>query len=317
MCCFRGLREGIRLSTNPCNIDIYIIARTRNRSVYIEILKDIYTDSSVTVHLHKESEKIRIKRGVRQGNTISPELFVATLESIFIRLNWENKGVKIDGAFLSNLCFVDDIFLCTETPQELQQMLQEISDEPGRMGFKMNIAKTKVMVVDNIPINVNNVLIENVQGYVYLGQHFSLEEKNQDKEIQRRIMAGWAAYAKHRVIFKSNLAICLKRHVYNSCVLPAVTYSAEIWTLTKQAQNKLAATQAKMERTMLNITYKDRKTNIWVKERTKVIDIINTVIKMKWTWAGHINRLKDDRWTSRVTTWRPYDKKRRQRRPAK
>ena len=30
----------------------------------------------------------------------------------------------------------------------------------------MNIAKTKVMVVDNAPINVNNVLIENVQGYV-------------------------------------------------------------------------------------------------------------------------------------------------------
>ena len=28
-------------------------------------------DSSVTVHLHKESEKIRIKRGVRQGDTIS------------------------------------------------------------------------------------------------------------------------------------------------------------------------------------------------------------------------------------------------------
>ena len=79
--------------------------------------------------------------------------------------------------------------------------------------FKMNIAKTKVMVVDNTPINVNNVLIENVQGYVYLGQHYSLKDKNQDKEIQRRIMAGWAAYAKHRDIFKSNLAICQKRQV--------------------------------------------------------------------------------------------------------
>ena len=64
--------------------------------VYIEILKDIHTDSSVTVHLHKEIEKIRIKRGVRQGNTISPKLFNATLESIFKRLNWENKGVKVD-----------------------------------------------------------------------------------------------------------------------------------------------------------------------------------------------------------------------------
>ena len=151
--------------------------------------------------------------------------------------------MKIDGEFLSHLRFADDIFLCTETPQELQQMLQELSDESRRMGLKMNITKTKVMVVDNTPINVNNVLIENVQGYVYLGQYYSLKEKNQDKEIQRRIMAGWAAYAKHGDIFKSNLAICLKRQVYNSCVLPAMTYGAETWTLTKQAQNKLAATQ--------------------------------------------------------------------------
>ena len=111
--------------------------------VYIEILKDIYTDSSV--------------------------LFTATLETVFRRLNWENKGVKIDGEFLYNLRFADDIFLCTEMPQELQKMLQELSDESRRMGLKMNIAKTKVMVVDNTPINVNNVLIENVPGYVYLG----------------------------------------------------------------------------------------------------------------------------------------------------
>ena len=61
------------------------------------------SNDSVTVHLHKGSEKIRIKRGVglRQGDTISPKLFTATLErlSIFRRLNlnWENKGVKIDG----------------------------------------------------------------------------------------------------------------------------------------------------------------------------------------------------------------------------
>ena len=50
----------------------------------------------MTVHLHKESEKIRIKRGVRQGDTISHKLFMATLESMFRRLNWENKGMKID-----------------------------------------------------------------------------------------------------------------------------------------------------------------------------------------------------------------------------
>ena len=46
--------------------------------------------------------------------------------------------------------------------------------------------------------------------------------------------------------------------------------------------------QTKMERSMLNITYKDRKINIWIRERTKVIDIISNVRKMKWSWAGHM-----------------------------
>ena len=153
---------------------------------------------------------------------------------------------------------------------------------------------------------MNNVLIENVEGYVYLEHRYSIKEKNQDKQIQRIIIAGWAAYAsKHRDIFKSNIVICLKILVYNSCVLPSMTYGAETWALNKQAQNTLAAAQTKMERSMFNITYKDRNTNIWVRERSNVIEKISNVRKIKWSWAGHINRPKDDRWTSRVITWRP------------
>ena len=101
---------------------------------YIQLMKDIYTDSSVTVYLHKESEKINIKRGVRQGDTISPKLFTSTLESIFRRLNWENKGLKIDGEYLNHLRFADDTFLCTETPQELEIMLQELCEESNLSG---------------------------------------------------------------------------------------------------------------------------------------------------------------------------------------
>ena len=101
----------------------------------------------------------------------------------------------IDGQFLTALRLADDIFLCTENLKKIHQMLQELYDESRRMGLKMNIAKIKVTVVDNTPINVNNMLIENVEGFMYLGQHYSLKEKNQDKEIQRRIMAGCTAYA--------------------------------------------------------------------------------------------------------------------------
>ena len=94
------------------------------------------------------------------------------------------------------------------------------------MDIKMNIAKTNSMSVDNTPIKVNNVLVENVEGFIYLGQHDSLLSKNQDKYIQRRIVAGSATYAKHRDIFEINIAICLKRQVYTYCVLPALAYGA-------------------------------------------------------------------------------------------
>ena len=35
-------------------------------------------------------------------------------------------------------------------------------------------------------------------------------DRDQDKEIQRRITAVWTAYVKHRDIFKGNIGTCLK-----------------------------------------------------------------------------------------------------------
>ena len=32
---------------------------------------------------------------------------------------------------------------------------------------------------------------------------------------------------------------------------------------------------------------------------------INEYLKQKWKWAGHIARLRDNRWTKRCTVWQP------------
>ena len=50
---------------------------------------------------------------------------------------------------------------------------------------------------------------------------------------------------------------------------------------------------------MLNISYRDRKqTNTWVREKTQVTNVIEQVRRRKWTWAGHVSRIRDNRWTS-------------------
>ena len=57
--------------------------------VYIELLREIYTNRSMTVHPHKDSNKINIRGEIRQGDIKSPMLFTAAHESIFRRLTLE------------------------------------------------------------------------------------------------------------------------------------------------------------------------------------------------------------------------------------
>ncbi|KAK2190957.1 hypothetical protein NP493_64g05039 [Ridgeia piscesae] len=70
-------------------------------------------------------------------------------------------------------------------------------------------------------IYITNTQIENIKSYMYLGQRYSTRDKNQDKETERRITAGWTAFAKHRDIFKGNIGTCLKRQIYMSGNLSA------------------------------------------------------------------------------------------------
>ena len=68
---------------------------------------------------------------------------------------------------------------------------------------------------------------------------------------------------------------------------------------------------------MLNITYPDRKANIWERKNTKVTDVIEQARRRKWTRAGHDNSIRDNRRTSPVTTWKPYEMKILRGRPAR
>ena len=100
--------------------------------------------------------------------------------------------MKIDGEYLSYIRFPDDILIRANTPHELQQMLKELADKSENQDLKMNKSKTKVAMENDTPIYVNNTQIEKVESYIYLGQRYSTRDKNQNKEIERRITAGWA-----------------------------------------------------------------------------------------------------------------------------
>ena len=65
-----------------------------------------------------------------------------------------------------------------------------------------------------------------------------------------------------------------------------------------------------MERKILGLTLRDRKRAVWIREQTGITDILVDIKWKKWSWAGHVMRRMDNRWTIRVTEWIPREGKR-------
>jgi len=284
---------------------------------YTRLIHNIYSNSTACVKIHNTTKAFPIQRGVRQGDTLSPKLFNTVLEYAFKTLNWENKGISIDGKMLSNLRFADDIVLITDNLKEASLMINQLKQATDKVGLCINQQKTKIMtnLVLGGTVSLDSEGIGEVDEYKYLGHQIRINRDNQTRELQRRIGLGWAAYGGLRDVFSSSIPMSLKRKVYDQCVLPVMTYGAETLTLTKGTVEKLEVAQRKMERAMLGIRLQDRIRNTEIRRRTKVQDIIQRITTLKWKWAGHVARFKDDRWTIRILTWRPRADKRSRGRP--
>ena len=61
---------------------------------------------------------------------------------------------------------------------------------------------------------------------------------------------------------------------------------------------------------MLKIKQADRIPNSTLREKTKVNDILKVMTKAKRKWAGHVARMKDNRWTVGCTEWQVRNGKR-------
>ena len=165
-------------------------------------------------------------------------------------LEWATNAINRGGEFLNNLRFVNDIALISESAEELQEMLNDLNRESLKVGLKMNKSKTKVMFNDNVPkveINIGIEALEEVHEYTYLGQVIKLTV-DRECEIKRRINIGWKAYNKYRYILRSDMPLCLKRKIFNQCIIPLMAYGSETWKLTKGAKYKLVRAQKAMER---------------------------------------------------------------------
>ena len=55
-------------------------------------------------------------------------------------------GIKIAGRNINNLRYADDTSFMAENEEELKSLLMKVREESEKVGLKLNIQKTKIMV---------------------------------------------------------------------------------------------------------------------------------------------------------------------------
>jgi len=69
----------------------------------------------------------------------------------YAELDEAQTGIKIAGRNINNLRYADNTTLMAESEEELKSLLMKVKEESEKVGLKLNIQKTKIMVSGLIP----------------------------------------------------------------------------------------------------------------------------------------------------------------------
>ena len=77
-------------------------------------------------------------------------------------------GIKIAGRNLNNLRYADDTTLMAESEEELKSFLLKVKEESEKVGLKLNIQKTKIMISSPITSwQIDGATMETVTDFIF------------------------------------------------------------------------------------------------------------------------------------------------------
>ena len=140
-------------------------------------------------------------------------------------------GIKIAGRNINNLRYADDTTLTAESEEELKSLLMKLKEESEKVGLKLNIQKTNIMVSG--PITSWQIDGKTVRDFI-LGGFNITADGDCSHEIKRRLLLRRKLMTNLDSILKSkDITLSTKVRLVKAMVFPVVMYGCESWTVKK------------------------------------------------------------------------------------
>jgi len=108
-------------------------------------------------------------------------------------------------------------------------------------------------------------------------------DNEKSTEVERRINIAWKKYWSLKIIFKGSCSNKQKCQVFNSCVIPALTYGSQTWSLTRKLEEKVRVTQNAFGRSMLKLRRLDKVAIEEINHKLKFrLNILHQIRRQKW-----------------------------------
>ena len=271
----------------------------------IRVIRSVYRDCTSVVKTQGiESATFPIETGVRQGDVLSPLLFI-----IFMDKCIRDVGIGIHGE--ETLMYADDVAVLLDSPGSLQEVANRWWEGMERNGMRINTRKDKTEIVmisrnaQQCNVYMGADKLNQVDNYSHLGVNVG-SANLQEVEIKSRI----AKYNRnvgmmHPLLRDVHIPRKCKIIIYQSILKPILLYGSEVWSLTSKTESQLQAAEMRVLRTIRGVTRRDRMRNSQIRAELQVVPLLEDIERNKLRWYGHVMRMTDDRKPKKYLQWRP------------
>ena len=208
---------------------------------------------------------------------------------------------KVSSSLVRDLLYLADCDIVAHSEDDLQCFMNHFVSACNSFSLKINLKKT-IVTYDPAPrspyiepiIFIEGNKLDVVHSFVYLGSTLS-EGCSLNRKISFRIeRASWSFSALNKHVWSQHgIKLHTKIIVYKVCVLTALLYASENWTLYKHQLKLLKGFHQQCLRQILHIKWQSHVSDTEVLGKAGLPSIQLMVMKSCLRWVGHIVRMDE------------------------